>query len=304
MKRQLTFPLMLFLLSILAALAFPPAVANAQATTDCAPNILARKLFEKATAANETRDVDCNMETVTTQTPEATDETPDVTDQTPDVTPDATALTLVFKDDFPLPHDYSDYLYMSIIVERTAWASSAYDVATLVEFYRRELPPLGWQESDAIIGANQATLLFENQYGPLTIELSQTANGGTDIMMTTPVALGVARIPEIVRELPVPANAVNARLSESALSYTIVSDSDTVVEFYRRELAAWSEGGFALNQDGSLMMTSTLFYQLDGLHLLLTLTRDTPSSAAGEIRVFIEVTGQQPEFPTQEPSHE
>jgi hypothetical protein len=270
-------------------------------------------LFEKATAANETRDVDCNIPTVTTQTPEATvqtpeatDETPDVTDQTPDVTTDATAPTLVFKDDFPLPHDYIDDVYMSIIVERTAWASSAYDVATLVEFYRRELPPLGWRESDAIIGANQATLLFENQYGPLTIELSQTANGGTDIMMTTPVALGVARIPEIVRELPVPANAVNARVSESALSYTIVSDSDTVVEFYRRELAAreWSEGGFALNQDGSSMMTSYLFYQLDGLHLLLTLTRDTPSNTAGEIKVFIEVTGQQPEFPTQEPSHD
>jgi hypothetical protein len=56
---------------------------------------------------------------------------------------------------------------------------SAADLATLVDFYRRELPARGWQEQTeaAVIDDNQAKLIFEMPGEILTVKLSQVSQG-------------------------------------------------------------------------------------------------------------------------------
>jgi hypothetical protein len=99
-------------------------------------------------------------------------------------------LTTVYKDGLFMPHDYSNYSSEGSQFRRSISAASPSDLVTLLEFYRRELPNLGWQEQPAaaIVGDSNVSLSFESPDGSLTLELSQTAPGETAIHLSTKLA--------------------------------------------------------------------------------------------------------------------
>jgi hypothetical protein len=90
------------------------------------------------------------------------------------------------KDGLPVPADASNTIDQSGPFRRSLSTSSEQDVASLVAFYRAELPALGWTEQadQASVAAGATTLTFGNDEGPLVVELSE-AGGGTDIVLTT-----------------------------------------------------------------------------------------------------------------------
>ena len=90
------------------------------------------------------------------------------------------------KDGLPVPADASNTSDQSGPFRRALSISSEMDVASLVEFYRAELPALGWTEQadQASVEAGAAVLTFENDEGPLVVELT-AAGGGSEIVLTT-----------------------------------------------------------------------------------------------------------------------
>lgn len=90
------------------------------------------------------------------------------------------------KDGLPVPADASRTSDQSGPFRRALSISSEMEVASLVEFYRAELPALGWTElADlASVEDSAAVLMFENDEGPLAVELT-ASGGGTEILLTT-----------------------------------------------------------------------------------------------------------------------
>ena len=90
------------------------------------------------------------------------------------------------KDGLPVPADAANTSDRSGPFRRALSISSEMDVASLVEFYRAELPALGWTEQadQASVEAGSTVLMFENDEGPLVVELTE-AGGGSEIVLTT-----------------------------------------------------------------------------------------------------------------------
>jgi hypothetical protein len=110
----------------------------------------------------------------------------DLNSPSPSSEPTESAGGAEIKDGLPVPADASNTIDESGPFRRALSTSSEQDVASLVAFYRAELPALGWTEQadQASVAAGSATLTFASDEGPLVVELTE-AGGGTDIMLTT-----------------------------------------------------------------------------------------------------------------------
>jgi hypothetical protein len=98
-------------------------------------------------------------------------------------------LTAEDKDGLPVPDNYTNFSSETSPYRHSLTATSPSALKAVLEFYRRELPALKWQEVPGGAGATdtQATLTFENstEQAHLALGLTRNADGGTDINIAT-----------------------------------------------------------------------------------------------------------------------
>lgn len=116
------------------------------------------------------------------------------------------AVTLENDEGLPVPSNFDSSGSEGSEFRKTLQGSSAADVIALVELYRSELPAMGWTEQTgaADVADDQATLTFESDEGPLTIELSRS---GTQTELTLS-----AKYPKKAQEIGILPAAGQARI--------------------------------------------------------------------------------------------
>jgi len=185
--------------------------------------------------------------------------------------------------------------------EGSLTAISDSDFATVLEFYRRELPALGWQEytDTAIVTTipenHYASLIFSKDGVSLNLELINQGGDDTDISITTNT-IGGERASIDVNEFPVPDDARDIKVQEHTLSYLVFSDIDSFRDFYTEEL-----GQLGLRMSGMTGFHNIYAFQItkfftddDGYLLRLTyiqqiVSTEEETNPTGEISVQIEV---------------
>ena len=90
------------------------------------------------------------------------------------------------KDGYPVPSGYSSFSTESTPFRKTVSVSKAAPLAKIAEFYRSELPKLGWKElkEGSLIEAESATMKFTGDQGALIVKLSR-ANDETQVELAT-----------------------------------------------------------------------------------------------------------------------
>ncbi len=87
-------------------------------------------------------------------------------------------ITAVEENGLPVPDDYSNYMTEDSPFRKLLTATSAFDLETVLEFYRQELAARGWQEqAGATVKPAEASLRFENGEDFLALRLGQVSDG-------------------------------------------------------------------------------------------------------------------------------
>ena len=89
---------------------------------------------------------------------------------------DSGELTAEMKDDLPLPSDNTGYSSEGSEFSRKLVVTSPSDTPTLLEFYRAELPALGWQEEDSSVDGDTTTVTFSGSNGNLFLTLTPSGS--------------------------------------------------------------------------------------------------------------------------------